>query len=341
MQDYTGLRETLGGYLALPSDPNAAPFRYVDYDLHDQRGFQLRIVAKDRAQTLVTIYQDGFEIGGAAPPPPAPKGAIEGTVTRYADGSPIAGATVTAGSLSTSTGPDGAYSFSGLDPGSYLVTASAPGYQGDSTTVEVAASATARANFSLRRVPTQPPVLTATAAGFDIILLRWGELTEATVYRLEMTSPESQVLYEGPYIAQFEHTGLEQGRPYRYRAYAGNEGGWSDPSPEACDVTWIDTGGNLRIEAFSEKIWPLPPGLVVKEVRFEWNTTHYAFLSGWNGSGWTSLWGPATGTGQIDIQVDPQLNITQLKTELRRRPQGNRRDPGWADAPIVKPRVSP
>lgn len=86
-------------------------------------------------------------------------GRILGTVTDAATTQPVSGATVTAknaiGSFTANTGADGTYTLTGVDPGSYMVTAGAPGYAtSDPTTVNVtSAQDTINVNFALKTVP--------------------------------------------------------------------------------------------------------------------------------------------------------------------------------------------
>jgi len=83
-------------------------------------------------------------------------GSISGTVTDSVTAAVIAGASVSysgsKGNGSTTTDSNGNYSFSGLSPGSYTVTASAPGHTTGSSPVTVTAGANATQNFAL--VPT-------------------------------------------------------------------------------------------------------------------------------------------------------------------------------------------
>lgn len=82
-------------------------------------------------------------------------GGIAGTVTDAGTGTAIAGATVAlAGGASTTTDASGAYSFSGLAPGGYTVSASATGYVGQSASVTVAPAATATQGFGLSPATT-------------------------------------------------------------------------------------------------------------------------------------------------------------------------------------------
>lgn len=79
--------------------------------------------------------------------PPLATGSIHGTVT---DGTnPISGASVTNGSTTVTTSPDGSYAILDVIPGTYTVTASATGYQNSSQTVSVTSGQIATANFSL------------------------------------------------------------------------------------------------------------------------------------------------------------------------------------------------
>jgi hypothetical protein len=82
-------------------------------------------------------------------------GTITGTVMdTETPAEPIANASVSytssAGTVSTSTGADGTYSFTGVDVGTYAVTASAPGFPAQSNpSVIVAADSTVTASFTL------------------------------------------------------------------------------------------------------------------------------------------------------------------------------------------------
>ena len=81
-------------------------------------------------------------------------GTISGTVTESSTGDPVSGANVTANGVSVSTDTDGSYSIE-LAPGTYNVTVSADGYEGDSKSATVAAEKTTVVDFEL--IPTPPP----------------------------------------------------------------------------------------------------------------------------------------------------------------------------------------
>ncbi len=77
-------------------------------------------------------------------------GTITGAVTDAATTSPINGATVSAGGVSTSSASDGTYTLSNVPAGaSVTVTASAAGYQSSSQSVALSAGGTATASFAL------------------------------------------------------------------------------------------------------------------------------------------------------------------------------------------------
>ena len=83
-----------------------------------------------------------------------PHGDIAGTVTDATTGDPIAGALVTAGNASTTTGPDGTYRIT-LPVGSYDMTASAYGYRPQTVAdVEVTDGGTTDQDFALEPLPT-------------------------------------------------------------------------------------------------------------------------------------------------------------------------------------------
>ncbi len=79
-------------------------------------------------------------------------GTIAGAVTD-ASGAPLAGATVSAAGLTTTTGSNGAYTLANVPAGSQQVTAGKDGYVSASQSVDVVAGATATTSFSLDPVP--------------------------------------------------------------------------------------------------------------------------------------------------------------------------------------------
>jgi thermitase len=89
--------------------------------------------------------------GGSTPPPPT-TGSITGTVTDAKVASPVAGATVTDGTRTTTTDAIGKYTIANVPPGTYQVTASKSGYESTSSTATVISGVDALADFSLNEV---------------------------------------------------------------------------------------------------------------------------------------------------------------------------------------------
>ena len=82
--------------------------------------------------------------------PGAALGSITGSVADAATGAPLAGATVTAGSVTSSVDATGRYVLRGLAQGTYSVSATATGHMPTSETVAVPPGQTATANFALQ-----------------------------------------------------------------------------------------------------------------------------------------------------------------------------------------------
>src|SRR2546423_7675761 len=78
---------------------------------------------------------------------------LSGTVTDASTSKPIAGATVSAGTGSAVTDADGAYTISGLPPGTYTATAPASGYASQNASVTLTAGNTTAQNFALAPNP--------------------------------------------------------------------------------------------------------------------------------------------------------------------------------------------
>jgi subtilisin family serine protease len=101
-------------------------------------------------------------------------GTLAGVVTRAGDGTPIAGATLTADPstpdppASTLTGEDGTYTLA-LAPDRYRLTASAFGYAPDSRLVEVLTGTTDTQDFALTRLPSGTVTGRVTSGGQPIV----------------------------------------------------------------------------------------------------------------------------------------------------------------------------
>jgi len=89
-------------------------------------------------------------------------GAIKGVVRDAAAGSPIVGARVSAGTVSSYTDSAGAYTLGGLAAGTYTITADASGYVQDSQPAEVLTGQTVTLDLSLDPADTATPMPTPT-----------------------------------------------------------------------------------------------------------------------------------------------------------------------------------
>lgn len=98
---------------------------------------------------------------------PAPPGGIQGAVYRAADALPVAAFVQLSNGQSLQT-PSGSYTFSNIAPGTYGVTASAPGYFDETRSVTVFPGQTAYLNLPLRKAPV--------ASGSHVVLGRTGEI---------------------------------------------------------------------------------------------------------------------------------------------------------------------
>ena len=101
-------------------------------------------------------------------------GTLSGTVTEFGTNVPIAGATITAGDYSGTSGPDGSYAFLAYQ-GTYDVTCSKQGYQSSTVTgVNIVGTQTTTQNFVLTEITLPPGGVTAVEAGPDVNVT-WSE----------------------------------------------------------------------------------------------------------------------------------------------------------------------
>src|SRR6266516_2873743 len=99
-------------------------------------------------------------------PPCGPSGILQGTVT--AGGSPVSGATVTAGAYSTTTDANGFYQFPAIATGTYTVTVTATGYNtASANNVVVTQNNTTVKNFTLTPTTTSACLTDTTQADFQ------------------------------------------------------------------------------------------------------------------------------------------------------------------------------
>ena len=127
-----------GDYSAMTIDPDGCTFWYTNEHYQSP---QPTTLAQDNWQTRIGSFK--------FPNCTTNSGTLQGTVTDSATSSPIGGATVTAGSSSTTTDGSGQYSLSSLAAGTYTVTASAQGYTTGNAFVTVNANSTIVQNFAL------------------------------------------------------------------------------------------------------------------------------------------------------------------------------------------------
>ena len=82
-------------------------------------------------------------------------GNISGTVTDYADNSPLEGASVLLmpGSKTVTTSSDGTFMFEDIAAGKYTISAQKSGYQSDRKTVEISSGEDVSTAVSLKRIP--------------------------------------------------------------------------------------------------------------------------------------------------------------------------------------------
>jgi hypothetical protein len=93
-------------------------------------------------------------------------GSITGMVTDANDGTPMAGAAVTAGSRTTTTDASGEYTMADVPAGSYEVTASKEGYESTTSTVTVVSGATSVMDYALTQETTEPDAMWVDSIGF-------------------------------------------------------------------------------------------------------------------------------------------------------------------------------
>jgi carboxypeptidase family protein len=127
-----------GDYSAMTIDPDGCTFWYTTEYFQSPQPTSL---GADNWQTRI----GSFKYSTCTPNSTT----LQGTVTDSVTSNPISGATVTAGSSSTTTDGSGLYVLGSLAPATYNVTASASGYTTASASVVVSAGVTTTQNFAL------------------------------------------------------------------------------------------------------------------------------------------------------------------------------------------------
>ncbi len=127
-----------GDYSAMTIDPDGCTFWYTNEYYQSP---QPTTLAQDNWQTRIGSFK--------FPNCSTNSGTLQGTVSDSSTTNPVSGATVTAGSSSTTSDGSGQYTLSSLVAGNYTVTASAQGYASGSASVTVNANSTTVQNFAL------------------------------------------------------------------------------------------------------------------------------------------------------------------------------------------------
>jgi hypothetical protein len=127
-----------GDYSGMALDPDGCTFWYTNEFYQSP---QPTTLGADNWQTRI----GSFKFDSCTPT----GGTLQGTVTDSVTNAPISGATITAGTSSTTTGANGQYTIASLAPGTYSVTASAAAYTSSTVTAVVIGGVTTTQNFSL------------------------------------------------------------------------------------------------------------------------------------------------------------------------------------------------
>ncbi len=169
-----------GDYSLMTLDPDGCTFWYTNmYYAVDGLDHQTRIGSFS--------YPSCVPVGGG--------GTVSGTVTALTGGAPIAGATVTLGSRTTTTNGSGFYTFTAIPAGSYAnVIGSAPAFSsGSATPVVVADATTTTKNLVLAGAPISACLVDTAQADFQTGLLNSVDL---------ITSPGAVLINAAPDTAQ-------------------------------------------------------------------------------------------------------------------------------------------
>jgi len=177
-----------GDYSSMTLDPDGCTFWYTsEYANPADQTFNHRWLTK---------FGSFGPLSGCTPV--GAGGTVNGTVTRLADATPIAGATVALGARTTTTDGSGAYSFTDIPAGTYpTITASFDGYvSASASSIVVADGGTTTRDFALPTAPASACLTDTTQADFLT-----GVATDVDL----STSPGDVILSTPPTIEQ--HTG--------------------------------------------------------------------------------------------------------------------------------------
>ncbi len=182
-------------------------------------------------------------------PPPGPSGALAGLVRRPG-GMPLAGAVVCCGGREAVTGADGAYRLEAIATGTYTAVACKPYHHPQEVPgVQIAAEQTTTLDFTLEPIPPPPVTQLVATAGNTQVTLTWrhssGPQSVGTLIRFRHTG-----FPEGPQDGfpvvdrpgapgtsdSFTHSGLTNGLPHYYAAFAHDGAGAFAPPATAGPV---------------------------------------------------------------------------------------------------------
>ncbi|CAG1006477.1 Serine-aspartate repeat-containing protein D [Methanosarcinales archaeon] len=170
---------------------------------------------------------EGDARGFVDPAVVAANGTIAGAVTNES-GSAIAGATVAADTQSNITDINGNYTIS-IGSGTYTLTASATGYQSNSTSITVTSGATVTQNFALTTLPLEE---TFILSGFKIDNSTGTGLAD---WNITLTKPDNTVLTNvTDSSGMYQFMNLPNGT---YTVAEEMQPGWTNVSPTTITVT--------------------------------------------------------------------------------------------------------
>ncbi len=190
-----------GDYSAMSLDPDGCTFWYTNM-----------YYAVDGLNHLTRIGSFTFAPSNCTPV--GAGGTLSGTVTAAVGGAPIAGATITFGSRTTTTDGSGVYSFTSVPAGTYpSVTAGAPGYNpSTATNIVISDGATTTQDFSLATAPRSACLADTTQLDFQTGVPTNIDLT---------TSPGDVTLSKPDLIDQQNTAGTTTGTGFGTPAWTG------------------------------------------------------------------------------------------------------------------------
>lgn len=201
------------------------------------------------ANALAVVWHDNSNQAGATGvfniwhtrldvPPPGPSGMMSGFV-RTSAATPVANATISCGGRETISASDGAYTLTAIPVGTYTATAGKLYYSTHSVSgVAITNGNTTPIDFTIDTTPPAPVVSLAAIPGNTSTSLGWtnpasGNFTGTMIRARIGSAPTGPT--DGAFVADkagnpgstdtFTHTGLTNGQPYYYAAFAHDAAG--------------------------------------------------------------------------------------------------------------------